>query len=114
MNDRSYLMFLEDIIESIEKIELYISELNYKSFIDDSKTIDAVVRNLEIIGEAAKRIPGNYKEISKEVPWHRMTGLRNIIAHEDFGIDLNIIWKIITENLPDVKPSLNKLLKKSQ
>ena len=114
MNERSYLMFLEDIIESIEKIEIYIRELPYNAFIEDSKTVDAVVRNLEIIGEASKRIPDNIKENLKEVPWHRMTGLRNIIAHEYFGIDLNIIWKIIKENLPEVKPSLKKLLKESQ
>jgi len=114
MNERSYLMFLEDIIESIEKIELYIRELPYNAFIEDSKTVDAVVRNLEIIGEASKRIPDNIKENLKEVPWHRMTGLRNIIAHEYFGIDLNIIWKIIKENLPEVEPSLKKLLKESQ
>jgi uncharacterized protein with HEPN domain len=114
MNERSYLMFLEDIIESIEKIEIYIRELTYNAFIEDSKTVDAVVRNLEIIGEASKRIPDNIKENLKEVPWHRMTGLRNIIAHEYFGIDLNIIWKIIKENLPEVKPSLKKLLKESE
>ena len=114
MNDRSYLMFLEDIIESIEKIDLYISELTYDAFIEDSKTVDAVVRNLEIIGEASKRIPDNLKENMKEVPWHRMAGLRNIIAHEYFGIELIIIWKIINDNLPEVKPSLEKLLKESQ
>ncbi len=114
MNERSYLMFLEDIIESIEKIEIYIHDLPYNAFIEDCKTVDAVVRNLEIIGEASKRIPDTIKENLKEVPWHRMTGLRNLIAHEYFGIDLNIIWKIIKENLPEVTPSLKKLLKESQ
>ena len=114
MNERSYLMFLEDIIESIEKIEAYIGDMEYDAFIDDGKTVDAVVRNLEIIGEASKKLPDDLKDKISEVPWHRMTGLRNIIAHEYFGIDLKIIWKIVKENLPEVKPSLEKLLKELQ
>jgi len=114
MNARSYLMFLEDILESIGKIEAYIGDMEYDTFIDDGKTVDAVVRNLEIIGEASNKLPDEIKEKISVIPWHRMTGLRNIIAHEYFGIDLKIIWKIVKENLPEVKPSLDKLLKESQ
>ena len=114
MNERSYLMFLEDIIESIGKIEEYIGDIEYDTFIVDGKTVDAVVRNLEIIGEASRKLPEGLKGKIPEVPWHRMTGLRNIIAHEYFGIDLKIIWKIVKENLPAVKPFLVKLLKEFQ
>ena len=114
MNERSYLMFLEDIIESIEKIEAYIGDITYDVFIEDGKTVDAVVRNLEIIGEASKKLPNELKDKISDVPWHRMTGLRNIIAHEYFGVDLKIIWKIVKENLPEVQLPLKKLHKESQ
>jgi len=111
MNERTWRLFLEDIIESIEKIEKYINGMDFTVFAGDDKTVDAVVRNLEIIGEASKNIPENIKAGNPEVPWHRMSGLRNVLAHEYFGIDLNIIWKIAKENLPEVIPLLKKILK---
>ncbi len=111
MNKRNWMLFLEDIIESIEKIDRYINVMDFVSFAKDDKTVDAVVRNLEIIGEASKNIPENIKAEHSEVPWHRMSGLRNVLAHEYFGIDLNIIWKIAKENLPGVIPLLKKILK---
>jgi uncharacterized protein with HEPN domain len=110
MNERTWRLFLEDLVESIEKIDKYIDGMDYDSFAGDEKTVDAVVRNLEIVGEASKNIPDSIKAEHSEIPWHRMSGLRNVLAHEYFGIDLNIIWKIIKENLPEVMPLLNKIL----
>jgi uncharacterized protein with HEPN domain len=110
MNERTWRLFLEDLVESIEKIDKYIDGMDYDSFAGDEKTVDAVVRNLEIVGEASKNIPDSIKAEHSEIPWHRMSGLRNVLAHEYFGIDLNIIWKIIKENLPEVMPHLNKIL----
>ena len=72
--------------------------------------IDAVIRNLEIIGEAIKNIPDEVKDEYQTVPWKRMVGLRNIITHAYFGIDLENIWKIITQNIPEVKPEIKKIL----
>jgi hypothetical protein len=108
---RRFKLFLEDIIQSIEKIEEYISGLSYKDFVERGLIIDAVVRNLEIIGEASKRIPINIRESYSEIPWRRMIGLRNIVTHEYFGIDLNIIWTIVTVNLPETKPMIEAILK---
>lgn len=110
MNERTWRLFLEDIIESIEKIDKYIDGMDYERFACDDKTVDAVVRNLEIIGEASKNIPDNIKTGHSDIPWHRMSGLRNVLAHEYFGIDLNIIWKIVRENLPETVPHLKKIL----
>ena len=114
MNERTWRLFLEDIIDSIEKIEKYIIGMDFTNFAGDDKTVDAVVRNLEIIGEESKNIPENIKAEHSEVPWHRMAGLRNVLAHEYFGIDLNIIWKIARENLPEVVPLLKKILKNKE
>ena len=73
--------------------------------------VDAVIRNLEIIGEAAKNIPGEVREKHPEIFWKRMIGLRNITIHEYFGVDLNIIWEIISKNLPETKPKIEAMLK---
>ncbi|MDI6766859.1 MAG: DUF86 domain-containing protein [Bacteroidota bacterium] len=111
---RTYRLFLEDIIESIIKIETYTKNLSYGRFSKDPKTIDAVVRNLEIIGEAAKHIPTSVRSKHAEVPWKKMVGLRNIVVHEYFGIDEKIIWEIVNRGLSDVKLSIIKILETNQ
>ena len=110
MNPRSPVLFFTDIIESIEKIEAYIKDLDYEDFTGNNMAVDAVLRNLEIIGEAARNIPDDIKERYSDVPWKRIIGLRNIVAHVYFGIDTENIWVIITKNLPDTKPMITKIL----
>ena len=101
---RSNKLFIEDILESIDKIEQYIQGLSYDNFVEKQMVVDAVIRNLEIIGEASKNIPDDIKKKYSSIPWKRMVGLRNIIAHGYFGVDLSIIWEIIDKNLPETKP----------
>lgn len=108
---RSNKLFIEDILDATTKIEKYTKDLSYEDFVKNQMIIDAVVRNLEIIGEAARNIPKSIQKKYKDVPWNRMIGLRNIVIHGYFGIDLSIIWEIITKNLPETKPSLLKILK---
>jgi len=110
MKSREYKLFIEDILESIEKIQRYIKNLDYEKFKDNELVADAVIRNLEIIGEASKNIPDNIRAKYPNVPWRRMIGLRNITAHEYFGVDLNIIWEIITANLSETKPKIELML----
>ncbi len=107
---RSYKLFISDIMDAITKIENYIEDLDYDSFAQSNMVIDAVVRNLEIIGEAARNIPNDAKERYPDIPWKRMVGLRNIVIHEYFGVDLDNVWKIIKENIPEVKPDIMKIL----
>lgn len=109
---RNYKMFVEDILESIKKIEKYIKGIKYADFENNDLIVDAVVRNLEIIGEAAKNIPENVRLANPDVSWSRMIGLRNVTIHEYFGLDLSIIWEIASKNLPETKISIVKLLKK--
>jgi uncharacterized protein with HEPN domain len=109
--ERNYKMFIEDIITAMNKIQIYTKDMNYETFVENEIVLDAVIRNLEIIGEASKNIPENIRSKYPEIPWNRMIGLRNIAIHEYFGIDTTIIWKIITENLPATKPLIIKLLK---
>jgi uncharacterized protein with HEPN domain len=111
MSKREWKLFVEDILESINLIEKYIEGVEEKDFNSDRKTIDAVVRNLEIIGEAAKYIPEDVKYKFSDVDWKGVLGLRNRIAHEYFGISVSIIWDIITKELPLLKEQMEKVLK---
>lgn len=97
-------------MESIGYIERYIETLDFEEFKADRKTIDAVVRNFEIIGEASKFIPDDIKEKYHEVDWKGIIGLRNRIAHEYFGISTTIIWHIIKEELPTLKQQTEQIL----
>jgi uncharacterized protein with HEPN domain len=87
MSNREIQLLLEDILEAAKKILSYTRGMSFDDFVNDNKTIDAVVRNFEIIGEAANRVPGDFKSNHPEIEWRRMTGLRNRIIHEYFGIN---------------------------
>lgn len=94
MSKREVKLLLEDILESAEKIDRYTANLTFTDFIADDKSIDAVVRNFEIIGEAANRLPDDFRNNHSEIEWHKLRGLRNRLVHHYFGIDNNIIWSI--------------------
>ncbi len=111
MKKRSYRMFAGDILEAMDKIERYIKGLTYETFARDEMVVDAVIRNLEIIGEASRNIPEDVRGRYPAIPWKRMIGLRNIAIHEYFGVDLSIVWQIITRNLPGTKPMIVEMLK---
>lgn len=110
MSKRQPQLLLEDILESAEKIIAYTQSLTYDEFIADSKTIDAVIRNFEIIGEAANRLPDELKDNNTEIDWHKIRGLRNRIVHGYFGINYKIIWSIIEDYLLDLIAQIKTLL----
>jgi uncharacterized protein with HEPN domain len=109
MSNRPIKLLLSDILESIDRVPLYIEGLSFDAFSNDQKSIDAVVRNLEIIGEAANRLPDEFKDKHPEVEWHKVVGLRNRIIHDYFGIDIKIIWQIMHTDLPALRQILSKL-----
>ena len=106
---RSYKMYLDDIHMAISRILEYTQGYDFTALIRDYKTIDAVIRNFEIIGEAAKNISDELKEQYPDIPWHEMYSLRNRISHTYFGIDYEIIWDIITNYLPDNKVQIERM-----
>jgi len=110
VKNRTHKLFIEDMLEAMTKIERYIKAMDYNAFSQNTLVIDAVVRNLEVIGEAATNIPENIRDSYLNIPWRRMVGLRNIVIHEYFGIDLKIIWEIVSRNLPETKPGLIAML----
>ncbi|MFH0947922.1 MAG: DUF86 domain-containing protein [Elusimicrobiota bacterium] len=108
--DRTCSMFIEDIFESINKIEKYLEGFSYEKFSVNEMIVDAVVRNFEIIGEASNNISKEIREKYNNIPWKEMNGLRNMVAHEYFGVDKSIIWEIAKKDLPEVKPKIKSIL----
>jgi uncharacterized protein with HEPN domain len=111
MPSRDWRFRVQDILESISRIETYTAGMTYPSFRENQLVIDAVVRNLEIIGEAASRVPAEVQQRNPELPWAEMRGIRNVLIHEYFGVSVEIVWKTVRENLPQVVAGLEELLR---
>ena len=103
-------LYLDDILEAIGQIQEYTSSLDYGMFAQDRKTQDAVVRNLEIIGEAARRLPESMKESAPDIEWRKIVGLRNILTHEYFGVSLPVVWDVVENKLGPLESACRKLL----
>ncbi len=101
---------MQDILEACRRVERYIFGLTYNDFLVDEKTQDAVVRNLEIIGEAAKNLPSELRKSHPSVPWRDMARMRDRLIHHYFGVNLDVIWEIITSDLPDVTPQIEGII----
>jgi uncharacterized protein with HEPN domain len=111
---RDYRLYLDDILEATKKIRGYTGDMDYEAFASDPKTQDAVIRNLEIIGEAARRLPEKMKEKAPAIEWLKIMGLRNILSHEYFGVNLVIIWDVIQHKLDLLAQACTDLLKKEE
>ncbi len=110
MSERHWRLFAQDMLDSIGKIHQYTQGMSYDEFVRDSKTLDAVYRNLEIIGEAARRIPESVQEQYSDVPWAQIVALRNRLAHTYFAVDETIIWDIVQNDLPSLETRLKATL----
>ena len=108
MTTRDQILFLEDILEAIERIEEYTLGMDYESFANDKKTLDAVIRNLEVMGEAAKSVSETVKDDNPEINWKGIAGMRDKLIHGYFGVDPMIVWETIQKRLPELKDQLNK------
>ena len=108
---RSYKDYLQDIAESIDKIEEFTSSfLSDEDFKHDSKTVFAVIRALEIMGEAVKKIPAAVKSKYHQVPWKEIAGMRDKLIHEYFGVNATVVWNTVKEDIPIIKPLINKII----
>ena len=100
---REYLDYIQDIINSIDDVEVFIKGFDFEGFKKDKKTINAVIRSLEVIGEAAKKIPDEIKEKNNDIPWKNISGMRDKLVHEYFGVDEEIVWKVASEEISNLK-----------
>lgn len=108
MKNREYRDYIQDILDSVEDIEHFIKGMNFEEFIKDKKTINAVVRSIEIIGEATKKIPKLLRDKHPDIPWKRMSGMRDKMIHEYFGVDIEILWRAAKEDIPRLKEKIQK------
>jgi uncharacterized protein with HEPN domain len=106
---RDYNFYIKDILQSIRQIESFVEGIQYEEFRKDDKTASAVIRKLEIIGEAAKQVPTRIRQKHPELPWTEMARMRDKLIHGYFGVDYEIVWKVVKERLPEVKTNLEKI-----
>jgi len=110
---REYKLYISDILEALERIQEYTKSMTFKDFAKSNITIDAVVRNLEVIGEAARKLPSEIKSKSPEVEWRKIVALRNILTHEYFGVNKQIVWDVVQNKLEPVGKACKSLLEGS-
>jgi len=110
MRKRVYDDYVRDILDAIDEVIEFAKGLELEQLRGDRKTINAIIRSLEVAGEAAKNVPAALRKKYPDIPWKKMTGMRNKLIHEYFGIDIEILWKVVKEDLPAVRPSVEKML----
>jgi uncharacterized protein with HEPN domain len=107
---RDYQVYVEDIIGAIDSVDAYTKGLTFEAFTGDKKTVDAVIRNFEVIGEATKNVPIAVRREYPKVPWRDMAGMRDKLIHGYFGVQLEVVWKTLKERLPEVRRLMVEVL----
>lgn len=110
MPRRSWLVRVRDMLRACEAVVAFTDGMNVEQFAADRRTIDAVIRNLEVVGEAARHVPDAERRRFPDVPWQDVADMRNVLVHEYFGVDLDILWQTATVDIPDLIPILNGVL----
>lgn len=110
MIKRVYTDYVHDILDSIDDIEDFIKGMDFNDFKGDKKTVNAVIRSIEVIGEASKKFPKSIKDKHSGIPWKKIGGMRDKLIHEYFGIDLEILWKVAKEEIKKIKPGVKQIL----
>jgi uncharacterized protein with HEPN domain len=108
--ERTHIDYIADILDAIRKVKQFIQGMAFEEFTRDDKTVFAVIRGLEIIGEATKRIPSSVRDLYSEVPWREMAGMRDKLTHDYFGVNLIVLWKTATQDLPNLEPAISRIV----
>ena len=111
MKRRDYRDYLQDILDAVKDIENFVDDMSFEQFEKDRKTLNAVVRSIEVIGEASKKIPSSLRTKYETLPWKKMTGMRDKLIHAYFGVDTETLWKTVKDDIPPLKQLIQKMLK---
>jgi len=111
---KNHLRYLKDIIKALKSIETFVEEMNFEGFRQDDKTMSAVIRKFEIIGEATKNISNNIRDQYSQIPWKEMAGMRDRLIHGYSDVDLNLVWETIQKRLPELKSEIQNILKEEE
>jgi uncharacterized protein with HEPN domain len=114
MRRREYVDCVQDMLDAIEKATQFVTGMDYAAFTNDDKTVFAVIRALEVIGEASRQLPIEVRDQHSGVPWRSIAGTRDRLIHQYFGVDLGVIWKTVQEDLPKLRPVLDQILAEYQ
>lgn len=109
--NRNVIIYVKDILENMEDAEEFIRGMSYDEFVTDKKTTNAVLRSIEVIGEAAKNVPDGVRGQYPRVPWKEMAGMRDKVIHFYFGVDKEIVWLVVTERIPALRPLMEQILR---
>lgn len=107
---KEFLDYVEDIVQAMEDALKFVTSMNYNEFVKDRKTVYAVTRAIEIIGEATKKMPAKIRKDYPEIPWKEMAGMRDKLIHEYFGVDFRRVWDTVKRDIPNLKPLFEKIL----
>lgn len=110
-SDRIYSVYLQDMVYACLKASSFVSDISFEKFMEDEKTQFAVIRALEIIGEASKKVPQAFKDQTPEIPWRAIAGMRDKMIHDYMGVNQAVVWKTVIEDLPPLIEQLNKSIK---
>ncbi|MBF0497123.1 MAG: DUF86 domain-containing protein [Deltaproteobacteria bacterium] len=110
MTQREYQDYFNDILNSIDQVDFFIGTMTYEEFLNDGKTLNAVIRSFEVIGEAVKHLPKSIKDQNTSIPWKKIAGMRDKLIHEYFGIDYVILWKTARDTLPKLKEEISAII----
>jgi uncharacterized protein with HEPN domain len=108
---RAVKMFVGDILENMRLIESLVKDMDYTAFIEDKRTHNAVIRCVEVVGEAAKNIPDEVRQKNPTIPWKEMAGMRDVLIHFYMGVDFKIVWDVITKRYPVLLPAIEVVYK---
>ncbi len=108
---RNITLYIKDILQNMSDAEDFITGMSYEQFANDKKTLNAVLRSIEVIGEASKNIPDDIRNLYEDVPWKEMAGMRDKVIHFYFGVDKEIIWVVVKERIPVLKPLISRVLR---